>query len=710
MPKIKTKKKLSNIVKNLFKAKPYKLAGKGFVLNIKSYVDIIKSQENTKNKILSALIERQGMYLLWSATSIISGGPLFGLTAFAGLEGILASRSLYATLKCDEKKLGLIEEAMNNPSLEFSNYNKIANLDLDLESPKKQELFKQYIKNVDPSWDWLSNETLEEINKITNEGFIDLILEKGINNLYHNMLNKIAESQELEEFQNLEEGFMKDLFRNLLVNDYSFGWASIKSALKELDGIEFNKKYEEYYLSAAKHRWALSDIEGLEKTLNKSSYVKEYFNHLLKRGFSQHDITWNIADYTKNKEISKDAKRILDIIFKKAERVSMINSLKTISQLEKLNEKEVLKQIASLGKKRVHKLLNSVNPLVELYGDSVGEVLGEYIAQGHDFSSPTIVKDFNEFLEAKILSYFDIEKVSKNLNLSEKAYLLRGYNKNKDVDNAKEFTSAVLSGIPTFEFKKRPENIDEKVSEVWEKGYFAEEEKSISLKLDMSQTTKDNYNEALEHLERAEFKFNLANDMYETASVLIPQLEGEQDPLLQDALEHLKFVTKHKISYEYIEGNSISYKTGDLKDMAFIGVKPQSTCLNLERQNSDCTISMASKYNVLPFLVSVKTNEEEFPSQRALLRLEGDYLIVDDIYRGILSDKLDFIEHVNNFAKSMGKTVAISKRELDKLSDNDQKKFKENTELEYHVGELIYSDSLAGRVKDNLIKHKYFIL
>ena len=675
MQKLNAKKKLSNIVRNLYKSRYYKTSGKLF---IKTLTNGLK-KEKKSDKIFETIFTHHTANLYLSSFLLLSIPQAILPTALS-LEGLYAAHSLYTSLKCEPDKLEILEDAINNPKIDYADCVKISNLDITIESEEKKELFKKFIKNAR----YFFKKDMLKLNKIKDPKLINFMLSSP--KLEHTQ--EIINIQNSEEFKNMDEGFNKDLLcQSLAVQPYAI-------KLKEFKDINCKKENEQFLMAAAKQGWYITHLEHLEKDLEKFSYLKKHFTRLLERGFDYFSIVSLFNDEIKT--LSKEGQKITDILLKKASKDSLVESLNAIVNLDKTDSEGIIKKISQLGKKKIIKAFNRLAPLIQLYEHPAQEI-EEYLQKQEDFSD---TKKFNSFLEEKINAYFGLEKISDDITFAEKTYLLRGYCQNRQEDFSKDFIRAVLAGEDTFDFKGRNKLLTKTESKEWVKGYYKEKEDSANVQIDFPQMIKDNYEEALDHLKNAGFKFKKQNDMMATASSLIPQLEkSTEDILIKDALEHLKLMLKLTKQNKKIKGSSLIYKTGNLKDMAFIGEKPNQTCLGLGRSNSRYTVGMAHNYHILPFIISANTEFNEVPLERSILRLVGDYILIDDIY----GQKLDFVDHVNEFAKQVGKDVIISKKMSEKLTEKDKNLFSKAVDLKYDIEGPQYSDTFRT-ISDQTVK------
>ena len=307
---------------------------------------------------------------------------------------------------------------------------------------------------------------------------------------------------------------------------------------------------------------------------------------------------------------------------------------------------------------------------------------------------------------------FNIESIDTTLTKDEIGYLIKGYNKNREDENSYRFVSSVLEGKTLHEYYDEDTNVTStEISffPVWDNGYFNEIESTIELSIDSKKIAKENYLEAIEHLNDFGLEIEITTNYQKHTEELLDKIEGLEGKLIEDAREHLELLKQIRFGQK-IESSSLTYRTGDLKDWAFIGEYPRQTCLSLTRMNSVCTLSMAGQENTIPFIVSTEINEKEVIIKRAILRYNEKYLIIDDIY----GEEINFLPEVHKFANELELKLVVPEKMKDSLSKEDQKFLTQNTNKKEKVIEkvnaMIYSDSGRGRKKNQEFEYEAYVI
>jgi hypothetical protein len=471
---------------------------------------------------------------------------------------------------------------------------------------------------------------------------------------------------------------------------------------------KFNSEDKEMYeLAVDSVDCYASDLKLLKELIARgdegiNDSLKKYFRRNSdSRGNSSIIFFLNTAynDCTSNPDI----RSLTELVLAKGSREFMSDTLFSIKNMSKTEEgRETARVINNYGKKKKIQAMRGLASLMSLYGHDCLEILTNKLKQEKNNDLIEILGDMNRH----ITDYFQIDGISDSLTKKDISYLIRGYNNTRDVPESKYFIGAVLRGDSLWDYRK---SIDDKFSEGinpgWIGGYRREVSKKIKVNVRNSNIAYENYAEAIKHLKEEGMDVELKEDYFEHARILIKEISEKNQALIKDAREHLQIAMKHHRDSE-IEAEKIIYRTGNLKDFAFIGEYPQETCLNLSRSNSKYTIGMAKNKNILPFLVSTEYSGHEVILKRGFLRCFEDKLIVDDLYGA----PVDFVKEAAMFACTLEKEIVIPTEMMSRLTQEDQKyvqKHLARKEIREFFRDPVYSDSAGYKSTRGNVECKY---
>lgn len=400
------------------------------------------------------------------------------------------------------------------------------------------------------------------------------------------------------------------------------------------------------------------------------------------------------GDYTENPQI----KSLTELVLTKGAREILPDTLQSLRYMASTPEGiETAELVNSYGKKKKLQLIRRMTPLIKLYGlESIG-IINKAIKQDGEVD----ILQFFDSMNEHIKNYFQIQQISPSLTKKDISYLLNGYNANRSNPESRQFIGSVLRGDSLWSYRESfSKEVLEELDPKWLSGFKHEVTKKVKLDVKSEEIAYENYAEAIAHLQEDGMDIELRTDYRAHATELLEKITQTNKTLVNDAREHLQRTIRTQKDTQ-VEVSKITYRTGNLRDFAFIGEYPQQTCLGLGRSNSKYTIGMAKNANILPFIVSAEHEDKEVVLKRGFLRCSEDKLIIDDLY----GPQIDFLKEVAKFACSLGREIVIPEAMMTRLTEEDQnyiKKSLKKREISEYFKEPIYSDSARSSNRGNV--------
>ncbi|MBT4804935.1 hypothetical protein HON71_02070 [Candidatus Woesearchaeota archaeon] len=688
-------KELGRFTKNIFNKEYYKAIPGYFKTNKPENKLILSTTGSAAFSCIS-----WGMF--WE---VVLNNSLFGLT-YAGM-GLAAltvptifkpNIDLYRLFSTKKEDLETIVNITKNSDetnnltkimglLSYNDFSKIEKKELEDIAKSSHPTLENYLENI-PKLNEIKNK------KVRKFAFQDFLVRP---HSFEPDQFKIIEKCENEQSQELA----------LLTKNKNPYGTSFEYFLEK----KINPEFIETYKNAIENDWTHStEFHILEKCLEKfDQEFIELTKYAIKRRIDYsaiRKIEYNYEKFTANEKNRKLTKSIM----RKSSRNFIDDQITFLKYLvnDENNGQEIINKIANLGRKKIERIIRKTSPLITLYGEGSVEYIKEFLENNEIENLPQL---FNS-IEDRIKEYFNIESIDTTLTKDEIGYLIKGYNKNREDENSYRFVSSVLEGKTLHEYYDEDTNVTStEISffPVWDNGYFNEIESTIELSIDSKKIAKENYLEAIEHLNDFGLEIEITTNYQKHTEELLDKIEGLEGKLIEDAREHLELLKQIRFGQK-IESSSLTYRTGDLKDWAFIGEYRRQTCLSLTRMNSVCTLSMAGQENTIPFIVSTEINEKEVIIKRAILRYNEKYLIIDDIY----GEEINFLPEVHKFANELELKLVVPEKMKDSLSKEDQKFLTQNTNKKEKVIEkvnaMIYSDSGRGRKKNQEFEYEAYVI
>jgi hypothetical protein len=452
-----------------------------------------------------------------------------------------------------------------------------------------------------------------------------------------------------------------------------------------------------------------AEISDLKKTIEKAVYSDVDIESIL-RGIRRLKTPEPYLLSGRDDDIPADFSQCFEMLLKKGKRSGFAYStdlLGCIYDGDLMSNSKTLGKINSLGRKKKLRLFDTLSKFNGIYTTTlISKELTDFL-ETHEIS------EFDLFVEnqhRKVLNQFGIDKLPDSILTYEFQYLYAGYYKNKDDPNALPLVSSVLQEKSLLEYREMQlgRSLDGILAAL-HKPFLQKKQVDEEFVIDSKRIGKENYDEALIILERAGVSEERDGNYMAHATSLVERYKASENEVIQEAVEHLEKVIDSQ-NRKNIKTNELIYKTGNLKDFAFIGEYPRETCLGFSRMNSKYMMSMATQPTIMPFIVAIENEEgKEILVSRALLRVYEDRLIVDDIY----GESVDILDPIAEYASSIGLEIGIPERQYDSLTSSDKQFVKKNfsfATIDEHIEYAIYSDSLGGRIENQTKTYEAHIM
>lgn len=383
--------------------------------------------------------------------------------------------------------------------------------------------------------------------------------------------------------------------------------------------------------------------------------------------------------------------------------------------LEALDEYDKVGLLTTLGEDKCASVLDRMSPLLRMDDEQLAQDLFAYIERNG-------IDSLNQYVRSTISQRFKTKKVTPRLNTQHLGLLLESYNEFEVPDAQKNrFYRSILSGKSLFEHREghsAKKGMKTRSNQRWEHGYYTEVPVTGGLVIDRAwkEEAARNYDEALELLKKEGIQPRQpGSDFYASARGLLDTIKDKAGPGINEARDHLNLIFR-RAGGKVIKGEKIVYETGDLIDLAFIGVYPTPTCLALGKDdgmNKDAIISLSDMYEMQPFMVSVNGTTVA----RCFTYKTDKHLIVDDLYNDY---HISMLEPLQDWSRQLGLKLFIPDPIKKDLNTEDQALLehdaKGNTALPITItptlgkGRRWYSNSLGGWIDGGKLEFEGYLL